>query len=280
MQINENTKVMARLHREANNRGLSIYNPYFEQAGVNALYVLFHNEDPKPLLDGLKNLNISGAIPAGFEKSPDLPEMMDQLGPVAKKIQRVALIVQRDGKLIGYNQGGYGLLDAILSKAEVRGKKIVLMGAGNVANGLLTVMGERGISPSGVEVYNRTVENAETLAESYDVVKKVGSLEDMRHASGDIFVNVTYIGSPWRQGDDFQFTEEFVKRFGFVADVTFVPLEPQLIKIAKKAGIPNSPGWEMFLYQGRMCLEKTLDIEVDLELLGKLIVKDFATNWS
>lgn len=72
MKIDESTKILARLHHSPNNRGLSIYNPYFQQKGENAIYILFHNKDPKPLLEGLKNLNISGAIPAGFEKDPEL----------------------------------------------------------------------------------------------------------------------------------------------------------------------------------------------------------------
>lgn len=192
----------------------------------------------------------------------------------------MAVIVQREGKLTGYNQGGYGLLDSITAKTEVAGKKMVIMGAGNVAKGLLTVMELRGFRPSEVEVYNRTIENAEALAVDFSEVTKVGSLDDLKSAAGDIFVNATYIGSPWREGDDFEFTEEFVKQFGFIADVTFVPLEPQLIETANKAGIPNAPGWEMFLYQGKMCLEKTLEIKVDTELLGKLVVEDFKTNWS
>jgi len=77
--------VMARFHREPNNRGMSIYNPYFEETGENAVYVLFHHPDPTPLMTGLRSLNLAGAIPAGFEKDPKLVELVDELGPIAKR---------------------------------------------------------------------------------------------------------------------------------------------------------------------------------------------------
>src|SRR4030067_799127 len=57
-----NTKVIARLHKQLSPRALNIYNPFFEGAGINAVFLLFYNSDPKPLVDGIKNLNFSGAV--------------------------------------------------------------------------------------------------------------------------------------------------------------------------------------------------------------------------
>lgn len=272
---------MARIHPEVNNRGLTIYNPYFEATKINAVYLLFHNPEPKLLLDGIRKLNINGAIAAGFEKKEGLLNLVDELTPLSQKLRRVGIIINDNGKLIGHYQGGYGLVESIRSKIGIENKKIVIMGAGVVTRGFLWQLLEDGIKLSSVEIYNRTVANAEKVATEFnDLNIKVGKLDELKNSPGDIFINATDIGSPWNDGEDYVFSEEFVKKFKLIADVTFVPLKPQLIEVAEKAGVPNSPGWRMFLYQGQMCLEKILKIKVDLTILGKLIQKDFKTNWS
>jgi shikimate 5-dehydrogenase len=277
--INENTKIMARFHSEANNRGMSIYNPYFKETNTNAAYILFHNPDPTPLIEGLRNLNLAGAVPAGFEKDPKLVELVDELGPVAKRINRVAVLRYRDGKLTGFHQGGYALSEAISRKTDIDGKKMVIMGAGNVVRALLVYFELNNITPD-VEVYNRTLEKAEKIAEEFKCVNKIGNLQEMEQSTGDIFVNATYVGSPWLKGDSYEFKEKMIAGFEFISDVTFVPLKPALIELAEKLGKKNSPGWEMFLYQGKMCLEKALDIEVDEKILAKYVVNDFEHNWA
>ena len=52
MKIDENTKIIGRFHTKPSPRGLNIYNPFFEEAGINAVYLLFYNPDPKILVEG------------------------------------------------------------------------------------------------------------------------------------------------------------------------------------------------------------------------------------
>lgn len=279
MKIDEHTKIVARLHREVNFRANSIYNPYLQETGVNALYLLFHNPDPAPLVQGLKNLNLSGAIPAGFEKDPRLVPLMDELGPVAREIKKVGLIVQRNGKNTGYYQGGYGLAESINRLTNISGKRVVFFGAGQVVHATLRVWNLTKTEPKEIVIYNRTIVKGEKLAEKFPSIIDVRPIKELPQAEGDLFVNATYAGSPWGKQDDSLFTERLVKNFNYIADVTFVPLEPRLIKFAKKLKKKYSPGWNMFLYQGKMCLEKILDIKVKEDILAKHIVKDFKTNW-
>ncbi|MBU0976575.1 MAG: hypothetical protein ABIE03_02175 [Patescibacteria group bacterium] len=280
MKIDESTKIMARFHTDLNNRGLNIYNPYFEESKTNALYVLFHNKDPKPLFEGLRSLNISGAIPAGFEKDPILLDLVDELGPVSKATDRIGVVRQREGKVTGFYQAGYGLVQSIQTKFDMNEKSIVILGAGNVVRAFLTQLKLDGIKPKSIEIYNRTIKNAEKIAEDNIVVDKTGGMNEMESAEGNIFINATYIGSPWLQGQNYEFKEKFIRKFDYVADVTFLPLEPQLIEVANKLNIPNSPGHRMFLYQGKMCLQKVLDLDVDLDILNKKMLSDFKENWS
>lgn len=280
MIINEDTKLLARFHPAKNNRGLNIYNPYFQATGVNAVYLLFHNENPEVLINGMRSLNIPGAIIAGsFEKDPKVAELVDELHPVSQKLGTIGNLFYRDGKIFGVYQGGFGLLESIKRLTSYADKKVVVLGAGNVTRALLTIMELHDDRPSEIALYNRTVERAESVAQEFPFISKVGSMEEMfESVHGDIFVNATKLGSP--KFIDFEFPESFVSRYDYVVDVTFVPLKPKLIEVAEKLGKKSSPGHRMFLFQGKYTLVEALGIEVDEELLSKKMLEDFALNWS
>lgn len=282
MLIDENTKVILRLHREANNRGLNIYNPFFQQSGLNAIYLLRHNPSPRSLVDGMRNLNITGAIPAGFEKSSDFVDLLDDLTPEAEHLGRVGLVKNVNGKLLGHYQGGIGLYNSIITRfGALTDQRIVLFGAGTVARGLLFQIRKHGVDCK-VTLVNRNTERLEQLASEFsDIVVEARGITELAGLVGDVFIDTTDIGSPWNKGDNYEYTEEFVGGFKFVADVTFVPKMPQLIETAKKKGLKNAPGHRMFLYQAQECLRFMLgERDYDLDLFEEIMLKDFEVNWS
>jgi shikimate dehydrogenase len=276
-RIDENTKVMARFHPKTSNLGLNIYNPYFQQAGVNAVYLLFQNENSKPLIDGMRNLNLAGAIIAGaFERDPRVMELIDEPHPLSQRLGRVGILVNKNGKIWGVYQGAFGLHEAITRLTNYTDKKMIILGAGNVVRAFLTLIELNSEKPRELEIYNRTVKRAESLAEEFQFINRVGSMKEMVDwAEGDIFINATYIGSAWNRGDEFEFPKELIARFDYIVDVVFVPLRPQLVEVAEKLGKKVSPGHRMFLYQGKYALEKILGIQVDEELLSERILVAF-----
>lgn len=278
--INEQTKVVARMHPQLNNRGLNIYNPYFEAKDVNAVYLLFKDSSIEKLIAGMRALRLAGAIPAGFENDPKLVTLMDELSPVAKRIGRVSAVVQEGSKLMGYYNGGPGLADAIEAVFPMQGKRVVIMGAGTVAKGLLAHLDEVGRYPSQVAVFNRSAEHASDLAKMFRVHESGGLQDMLEQAQGDVFINTSSVGSPWNKGEDFVFPEAFLKRFSVVADVAFVPLRPPLIEAAEAAGVNVVPGWKMFVHQGALTMQGILKVEIDADVLGDLSRKDFEKNWS
>lgn len=280
MLINEHTKVIARLHPSLDKKGLNIYNPYFVQSNTNAVYLLFQGPELNPLLRGLTNLNISGAIPAGFEKSPDLLSSMDSLDPIAKKVGKIGMIKQQNGKLIGHYQPGYGLANSIEEITSIKDKTICIMGASHVAHGLIEYLVSEKKTPREIRLYNRSVSNAEALANQYpNLVTKVAPLSELENEQGDIFINTTYVGSKSNKGNDYIFSDKLISAFNSIADVAFVPLHSQLIETAKRLNKPNSPGWKMFVHQGAYCLKTILDIDIDSSLLSQIAYKDFSENW-
>lgn len=266
MKIDQNTKYIARLHKKASPRGLNIYNPFFEEAGINCLFILFYNESPKPLIEGLKNLNFLGAISAGFESDPILPTLLDDLDAVSKFVKRVGYIKNNDGKLIGCSQGGEGLLRSIEERISLEEKTISLVGSGMIAKSFLFVLKERGIVPTKISVFNRTLTNAENLKTDLAMNIEIRSLSELNGSKGDVLINATDIGG---SVDDNLFTPDIISGYNFVSDVTFEKENTNLINLAKSFNKGFSTGWDMFSHQGVVILENLLEKKIDINLFRK-----------
>jgi shikimate dehydrogenase len=279
---NADTMLIARINKVPHNRGIGPYNRYFERTNTNALCLELHNPDPQPLLMGLKNLAFKGAITVAFEQDFQLLQtLVDQIDPLAKRIGVVGFVTLNNGKYTGYAQGSFGMMKALEELAPLKNKKIVMCGAGHMAKGTLLQLEKHRISGIHVEIYNRTLDKARILQSEFSFVQKVGLLSDMEHdAQGDIFINMTDIGTPWQKGNVYEFSEHMINRFSFIADTTFVPLESNLIHIARRLGKKVSPGWKTFCYGTEYVFQTLLGIEVNTHILGEELQKDFSTNWS
>lgn len=264
--VDEHTKIIGRFHTIASPRGLNIYNPFFEEAKINALYLLFFNPDPKFLVNGLRQLNLTGAITAGFESDARLPSLLDELDDVTKYVGKVGFIKNNNGILKGYTQSGDGMLKTIEKTSDITNKKIVIVGAGNVTKSLLYKISKYSHQPKEIELYNRTIGKAEKLKNDFTFVKKVSLLDKLTEAEGDILVNLTKIGG---SQPDTIFNEKLVGNFNSIVDVTFETENTNLIQLAKKLNKKYATGWDMFTYQGLVIMETLLEISIDASLLKK-----------
>lgn len=270
MKIDENTKIIGRFHTHPSPRGLNIYNPFFEEARLNAVYLLFYNPDSKPLIDGMRKLNLAGAITAGFESDPTLPKLLDEVDDVATYVGKVGFVTNVNGKLKGFNQSGQGLLRSIKNVTFLKRKNIVIVGAGNVVKSFLFNLSKEKNKPKKVTIFNRTLKKAEKLASDFKIVNSAFPLNKIGNVNGDILVNISDIGG---SESDEVYNEEVVRRFRTISDVTFEKEETNLIQLAKKMGKKYSTGWDMFTYQGQVILETILRRKVSAELLKKYVIK-------
>ncbi len=96
------------------------------------------------------------------------------------------------GSIIGDNTDGIGLVTDIVSNAGVamRGKTVLLLGAGGAARGVLLPILEQG--PAALVITNRTVEKAEELALQFTKNGPVSASRfDALYRPFDIIINAT-----------------------------------------------------------------------------------------
>lgn len=116
----------------------------------------------------------------------------NELTPRAQRAKAVnTLIKQVDGTILGDNTDGVGLVNDLLNQTVVlRGKKILILGAGGAVRGILQPLLAQ--QPQELCIANRTVEKAEQLCTEFvDLGPVVACGYDWIETPVDIIINGT-----------------------------------------------------------------------------------------
>jgi len=225
-----------------------IHNGAFKRLGLNAVYLAFEVKNVEEALRGIRGLGVRGVSVTLPFKTEVLP-FLDKVEGPARKIGAVNTIVNRRGRLIGYNTDCEGALEALEEKMDLRGKRVVLLGAGGAARAIGFGLKERGLR---LIVVNRSKERGRPLGKelrcdslpiSSLVRMKAGELE------ADVIINATSLGMYPRDGET-PIPKELLQREMAVMDIVYEPLQTRLLREAKEKGCVTVDGLEMLIRQG------------------------------
>ncbi len=227
-----------------------MHNAAFKALGMDCEYHAFRVSP-----DNLHNA-IHGALALGFGGlNLTIPLKEKALGVVepselAKQIGAVNTVDFKKG-IKGYNTDGIGAKMALAGNGiEIKGKNVLLLGAGGAARAIAFQLAKDGAS---VIIANRTFERAEALASE---VSKVGSadasgFEDLKaHIQEcDILINSTSVGMSPGTSETIV-TSDMMHKNLVVFDIVYNPMNTRLLREAKKAGAKAIDGVMMLVYQG------------------------------
>lgn len=182
----------------------AMQNQALQQAGINAVYVPFHVpvEELPQAVAAIPALGLWGVNVTVPHKEAVCP-LLDDIDPSARLIGAVNTIVNRQGRLIGYNTDGLGFLRSLAEDLQFipRGQRILLMGAGGACRAALVSLCKAGAAWIGIA--NRTRSRAETLVQEFEgVFPEVGfahfgiEREELHRAAEniDLLVNTSAVG--------------------------------------------------------------------------------------
>lgn len=165
--------------------------------------------------------------------------LCDEIDPRAAAIGAVNTVVNRGGRLIGYNTDIDGLIYlARRTGVDMAGKKAVVLGSGGTSRTACAAARELGADRL-VVVSRQGEDNYENLS---------------RHADAQILINTTPVGMYPRAGVSPVSLEVFPRLTG-VLDVVFNPLRTALVMEAETRGIPCACGLPMLVAQARRAAE-------------------------
>ena len=172
------------------------------------------------------------------------------LSDVAKRIGAVNTIINRNGRLYGYNTDYYGM-KALIGKlgVDIKGKKVLVLGTGGTSKTACVLAEDMGADKI-ITVSRSKSENYITYEEAVN-----------EHSNAEVIINTTPSGMyPDCDGVPIDISA-FGKLEGII-DAVYNPLCTNLVLKAKEKGIKAEGGLYMLVMQAVAAVEKFLDTEI------------------
>lgn len=168
---------------------------------------------------------------------------LDYIDPLAKEIGAVNTIVNRDGKLYGFNTDYEGFKYLVESEdIDYKNKKVLILGTGGASKTVETYLKNAGAE--NIVKISRTDENNYTNIEKY--------------CDFNAIINATPVGMYPNNGESLVDLDRF-KNLESVVDLIYNPINTKLVLDAKDRNIKSIGGLKMLLSQGYFASNLFLD---------------------
>lgn len=215
-------------------------------------------------VDRLRTASVLGANVTIPCKEKIMP-LLDELSDTAARIGAVNTVVNRSGRLMGFNTDAEGFVSALLEEAKyrLRNRKVVLLGAGGVARAVVFALLNEEVT--SVTVFNRSEERGRALVRSF--ARSAGRIPlaalpwneletSVAVKDCDLLVNCTSIGMRFSATEaGSPLSADLIPKDALVYDLVYNPEETPFLREARKAGAETLGGLSMLVYQGAASFE-------------------------
>lgn len=191
---------------------------------------------------------------------------LDFFSDVAKRIGAVNTVVNKNGKLYGYNTDYYGM-KALIEKIgiEVKNKKVMILGTGGTSKTARVLTKDLGAS----EIMVVSRQKKESFITYEEAVSE--------HRDINVIINTTPSGM-YPDCDSEPIDISAFSELEGVIDAVYNPLCTNLILNAKKKGIKTEGGLFMLVMQAVVAAEKFMDREIPKEAADSVFASVLASK--
>lgn len=181
----------------------------------------------------------------------DVIPYLDEMDKAARTIGAVNTIVNRGGRLYGYNTDCPGFLYMLRrTGVQAAGKKTLVLGTGGAAQAVLAALSLAGARP--VICVSRTAKDGAVTYEECAVL----------HRDARLIVNTTPVGMyPHTEETPLDLTP--FTACEAVLDIIYNPAETRLTAQARRLGIPAATGLSMLVAQAKYACDRFLETDGD-----------------
>lgn len=235
-----------------------IHNTLFAEQGLNAVYLAFRVESQQLGLavEAMRSMGMRGAnitIPHKEEVLQYLDEIPED---VDRCIGAINTIVNKDGRLYGYNTDGAGFLQSLRLDLglDPTSRSVLMVGAGGSARGVAAALAAAGAAR--IVILNRTVDRARGLTEYLSGyfpetdIEAVASAEEARGDKFDLVVNTTSLGM--KPSDPRPIDLASLKGSPKIYDLVYAPPATPLLRQAAELGLTHCNGIGMLASQAAL----------------------------
>lgn len=256
-------------------------NAALQKAAIDAVYVPFHvtAADLEAAIDAIRRLDLVGVNLTIPHKETALA-FVDLVEDAAQLGGSINTIVNRNGRLTGYNTDGPGLLRALQQEFgwEAKGQRVLLLGAGGACRAAVVALGRAGADWIGIA--NRTGERAAQLAAALEPLLPQTTFAPFRLDAGlaqrlpgkvDLLINTTSVGL---QQESFDLpVEQTVRPDGAVYDMVYGRQPTELVQMARRLGLQATDGLSMLAAQGELAFRLWFEQAPPAGLMKRMLMK-------
>lgn len=226
-------------------------------------------------IGGIRALGFAGACITVPWKVASIP-FLDEVDADVKAIGAANYMTIREGRLIGHNNDGKGVVKAIRKVTEIKGKRVVMLGAGGAGRAMAVELAWAGAShltlitrreAQGVEVA-QTVTRASGVP--CDWQPWVGEVQVP--AGTQILMNATHLGCA-PEMEPVPVNWETISPETAVVDVITNPRITPFLKAAQEKGCPIVDGVEMLVQLAMQIFEEWTEIKPEEKIFQQAVAK-------
>ncbi|MBN2405886.1 MAG: shikimate dehydrogenase [Coriobacteriia bacterium] len=241
----------------------SMHNAAYENLGLNWTYLPLATPDQGSLMRVVSALRALSFV--GFNVTMPykalMLELCDEVAMFAQMAGAVNTVHCVDGRLIGYNTDGRGLLESLAEETGFtpEGRRVVVLGTGGAAGAAMVafVLGKA----AHLTIAGRDLDKADKMlarVEGYLRGMQVASVTlgpDAEEAvrSADLIVNATSLGMA--PDDPTPVPAEWLSASQVVCDMTYACADTALRAAARTAGAKAMGGLGMLVAQGALAID-------------------------
>jgi shikimate dehydrogenase len=273
--------------------------PTMHNAAINALnldyiYVAYHVKPDhlQAACNGFRALNIQG-INVTIPHKVNVMQFLDEIDPIAKGIGAVNTIKNENGKLIGRNTDGEGMLLALLNAGfDPSQKKCILIGSGGAARAISYILSTKAkevcVSDLYPEVAERLRGNLISFYSQENILQKLKlsqppiirtiplTEESFKRElyDADLLVNCSPIGMhpDYENRSPLDNMNVTLHPGLFVFDAVYNPMDTKLLQSAKSQGCSTLGGIHMLVNQGAIAFEWWTGFKPDYTLMTEAAI--------
>lgn len=242
----------------------------FESCGLDVRYEYWdtHPEALPGRIVSLRNPDVLGANVTIPHKETVIP-LLDELGGQSARAGAVNTVVNRGGRLFGFNTDGPGFVAALRNEAgfDPAEKSVLLLGAGGAARGIAFALAEA--NAARIAIWNRTAERALRLATDVAATGADATVTATTDPVGyDCIVNCTSVGMEGT-GTEAASPCDFPAASGnqLAVDIVYKPESTAFLTAASGAGLKTMGGLPMLIYQGALAFELWTGVRAPVDVM-------------
>jgi shikimate dehydrogenase len=238
-----------------------IFETAFKHLGLDYSYLKQEVKEGElgNIVDRLRSGEFNGlSITVPFKKK--IISYLDSLTDEAKAIGAVNFVYISDGRVVGGNTDWIGFYRALTEVVEVKGKNILIYGAGGAARACLFALANR---EANIFLTNRTKERGESLTKEFNVQY----VNSANLPKVDILINATSSGLT--DPGELLVTKKWLSKVDVVFDLFYG--ESALVKEAKGQGLKIIDGKKMLLHQAALQFKIFTSIEAPIKVMERAL---------